>query len=97
MTKFVYSSSNCTGYLRIDSANVAPPSILVLMSSSMFFMRGLDCPLAMMSRPCTIGTPAAIITAIWRLNTAISRGLIVRPVEPNSGLGLGLIVVALMP
>ena len=36
-------------------------------------------------QPCTMGTPA-IITAIWRLNTAISRALIVPPAAPNNGL-----------
>ncbi len=53
-------------------------------------MRGLDWPLAMISKPCTIGTPAAIITAIWRLNTAMSRALIVLPAAPKSGLPLAL-------
>ena len=40
----------------------------------------------MMSKPCTIGTPAAIITAICRLKTAMSRALIVFPAAPNRGL-----------
>ena len=57
----------------LPSCSDEPPSMLAFTSLSMFFMRGLVLPLAMISMPCTIGTPAAIMTAIWRLNTAMSR------------------------
>ena len=63
----------------------------------MFCMRGLVWPPAMISNACTIGTPAAIMTEIMRLKTAISRGLMRLPAEPNSGFALGFIDVGLMP
>src|SRR5690606_30990611 len=44
-----------------------------------------------------IGTPDLIMVAIWRLKTAISLGVMVLPVPPNSGLGLVLTTVGLMP
>ena len=69
----------------------------VLMLVSMSFMRGLLWPPATISKPCTIGTPAAIIVASWRLNTAMSRPLIALPALPNSGLGLALTTCGLMP
>src|SRR5690606_12334511 len=37
------------------------------------------------------------MVAIWRLKTAISLGVIVLPAPPNSGLGLVLTTVGLMP
>ena len=63
----------------------------------MSFMRGLFWPPATMSKPCTIGTPAAIIVASWRLKTEMSRDLIVLPALPNSGLAFSLTVCGLMP
>lgn len=81
----------------IASCSDEPPSILALTSINMFFMRGLLLPFAMMSMPCTIGTPAAIITAIWRLNTAMSRAPVALPADPNRGLPLGLTDSGLMP
>ncbi len=69
----------------------------VLMAMSMFFMRALVWPLAMISKPCTMGTPAAIITDIIRLKVAISRVLMRLPAEPNSGFALVLTDIGLIP
>jgi len=41
-----------------------PPSISARIPSTIFFMRGFLCPLAMMSSAETIGTPDFIIVAI---------------------------------
>ncbi|MNP44612.1 hypothetical protein D3C76_1384830 [compost metagenome] len=42
-------------------------------------MFGLSKPSAMMSKDCSSGTPAPIMVAIWRVNRAMSRGLIFLP------------------
>ncbi len=63
--------------------------MLVLMSVSMSFMRGLVWPPATISKPCTIGTPAAIIVASWRLKTAMSRRLDRLAGLAEERLGLG--------
>ena len=67
------------------------------MSSTIFFMRAFLWPLPMISSDCTIGTPDFIIVAIWRLKKAMSFGVIGLPALPNSGLGLGLTTVGVMP
>lgn len=51
----------------------------------------------MMSKDCTIGTPEAIMVAIWRLKMATSRGFTVLPEAPNSGLPRSLTVWGFMP
>ena len=63
----------------------------------MSFTRGLFWPPATISKPCTIGTPAAIIVANWRLKMEMSRGLIELPALPNSGFGFGFTDCGLMP
>ena len=61
-------------------------------------IRGFLLPLAMISIELTIGTPAFIIVASWRLNTAMSSGLTRLPAAaPNSGLPLGLTTLGVMP
>src|SRR5690625_752221 len=71
--------------------------MVVLTSSSMFLKRGFFWPPEMISKDCTMGTPEAIMVAIWRLKTATSRGLTRLPVEPNSGLGFSRTVCGFMP
>ncbi len=66
-------------------------------SSSTFLKRTFFCPSAMMSNDCTIGTPEAIMVAIWRLKMATSPGLIVLPLEPNSGLARSRTVCGFIP
>ena len=51
----------------------------------------------MISSEPTIGTPDFIIVAIWREKKAISFAVILLPAAPNSGLGLGLTTVGVMP
>jgi hypothetical protein len=63
----------------------------------MFLKRTLRWPPAMISKACTIGTPAAIMVAIWRLKMATSRGFTREPAEPNSGLGFSLTDCGFMP
>src|SRR5690348_3643327 len=63
----------------------------------MFLNRTLRWPPAMISNDCTIGTPAAIMVAIWRLKIATSRGLTLLPAAPNSGLVFSLTVCGFMP
>src|SRR6185437_9526096 len=79
------------------SASVEPPSMFCLTSVSMFLKRMLRWPPAMISKDCTIGTPAAIMVAIWRLKIATSRGLTRLPAAPNSGLAFSFTVCGFMP
>jgi hypothetical protein len=45
---------------------------VALMSSISFCIAGFSWPLPMISKACTMGMPAAIMVASWRLNTAMS-------------------------
>ncbi len=71
--------------------------MLCFTSIRTFLKRTFFWPSAMMSNACTIGTPEAIMVAIWRLKIATSPGLIVLPVEPNSGLERSRTVCGFMP
>jgi hypothetical protein len=66
-------------------------------STSMFLKRTFFWPLAMISKACTIGTPAAIMAAIWRLKIATSRGFTFLPVAPKRGLDFSRTVCGFMP
>ena len=63
----------------------------------MSFMRWFFCPPDRISKLCTIGTPEASMVAICRLKMVISSAEMREPALPNSGLGLGLTIVGLMP
>ena len=92
------SSSNCTGCLLSASYSDEPLSISARTELTSVVMRGFLLPLAMISIELTIGTPAFIIVASWRLNTAMSSGLMRLPAAPpNSGLPLGLTTFGVMP
>jgi hypothetical protein len=71
-----------------DSCSVLPPSMFALMSSTSFCIAGFSCPLPMISKACTIGMPADIMVASWRLNTAISSFVTLPPREKAVALGL---------
>src|SRR5690348_6776108 len=68
-----------------------------LTSVSMFLKRTLRWPPAMISYAGTVGTPAAIMVAIWRLKMATSRGFTVEPAAPNRGFGFSLTAWGFMP
>src|SRR5690242_1537010 len=63
----------------------------------MFLKRTFFWPSAMISKDCTIGTPEAIMVAIWRLKMATSRGLTALPVAPNNGLDFSRTVCGFIP
>ncbi len=67
------------GYLRNAAFNEVPVSTSARMSLSSLVTLGLLLPRPTMSNDCNSGTPAFIMVAIWRVNRAMSLGLILLP------------------
>jgi hypothetical protein len=82
------SWSKWRGYLARDRARPEPAatSFLIVVTSS--FIDGFSRPSVTMSKLCTRGTPAFIMVASWRVNTAMSEALIGFLRAPNRGFGL---------
>src|SRR5713101_587392 len=68
----VVRSSNTLGYRRMALASVAPPSTVVRTPVSVFWKLGFSWLAARISRHCTSGKPASIMTENCRKNTAMS-------------------------
>src|SRR6266550_1773539 len=68
----VHRSSNTLGYWRMALASVAPPSTVVRTPLSVFWKLGFSWLAARISRHCTSGKPASIMTENCRKNTAMS-------------------------
>src|SRR5580698_74207 len=81
---FVVRSSNTTGYWRMALANVAPPSTVVRTPVNVFWNAGFSWLAARISRHCTSGRPASIMTENWRKKMAMSFTLTLP--EPNVGM-----------
>ena len=79
----VVRSSNMLGYWRIALARVAPPSTVVRTPVSVFWKVGFSWLAARISRHCTRGRPASIITENWRKKIAMS--LVLTLALPNIG------------
>ena len=62
--------------------------MFALMSSTSFCMAGFSWPLPMISKACTMGMPADIMVASWRLNTAMSPGSTLPPARTALALRL---------
>src|SRR6266852_1391117 len=80
---FVVRSSKTLGYSRIALARVAPPSTVVRTPVSVFWKAVFSWFAARISRHCTNGRPASIMTENWRKKTAIS--LVLTLLDPNMG------------
>src|SRR5580704_5487836 len=68
----VVRSSKTLGYCRMALASVAPPSTVVRTPVSVFWKDGFSWLAARISRHCTSGRPASIMTENWRKKMAIS-------------------------
>src|ERR1700722_6655549 len=68
----VVRSSNTFGYCRMAFAKVAPPSTVVRTPVSVFWNVTFSWLAARISRHCTSGNPASIITENWRKKIAMS-------------------------
>ena len=87
---FVKSGSKVFGCFRIASASDAPTSTsarVCRMTAAKFLSSSW---LPRMSRHCTSGRPASIITENWRVKTARFLAATFLPVLPGLGLLLGL-------
>ena len=67
------------GYLRKAWFREVPVSISLLIASSSLVIFGFSLPRATMSNDCNRGTPALIMVESWRVNKAMSFGLMVLP------------------
>jgi hypothetical protein len=65
--------------LRNAAPSEEPVSTSVLMSSSSLPTDGLEWPRPTMSKACSSGTPAFIITASWRVKIVMSFSVIFLP------------------
>src|ERR1700722_14961987 len=81
---FVVRSSNTAGYRRMALASVEPPSTVVRTPVSVFWNVTFSWLAARISRHCTSGNPASIITENWRKKTATSFTLTL--LVPNVGI-----------
>jgi hypothetical protein len=78
-TRLQYSASKCIGCLRNAADRLVPVSTSDRMSPSSLVRRGLVAPRPTMSKACSSGTPAFIMVASWRVNSAMSFCLIELP------------------
>ena len=69
---FTYNASNTFGELRMDAESVAPPSTCERVAVNTFWNVLFSCCPARISRHCTSGRPASIITENWRVKIASS-------------------------
>ena len=80
----VVRSSKTTGYWRMALASVAPPSTVVRTPVRIFWKAWFSWLAARISRHCTSGRPASIMTENWRKKIAMS--LVLTLPEPNVGM-----------
>ena len=78
-TRLQKSASKYIGYLRNAAESDEPVSTSVLMSRRSLPTEGLAWPLPTMSKACSSGTPAFIITASWRVKIVMSASVIFLP------------------
>src|ERR1700675_3497514 len=81
---FVVRSSKTAGYWRMALARVEPPSTVVRTPVSVFWKDWLSWLAAKISRHCTSGNPASIMTENWRKKIAMS--LVLTLPEPKVGM-----------
>src|SRR5216684_8157472 len=84
----VVRSSKTTGYWRMALASVAPPSTVVRTPVRTFWNAWFSWLAARISRHCTSGRPASIMTENWRKKIAMS--LVLTLPEPNVGMANSL-------
>src|SRR5512140_640160 len=78
-TMFTKRSSNAFGCLRIASARDEPASTSCRTARMIFWKSRLSCWLPRISRHCTSGRPASIMTENWRVKIARRRALTLPP------------------
>src|ERR1043165_3875660 len=78
-TRLQKSASKYFGYLRNAWPSEEPVSTSVLMSSRSLPTDGFAWPRPTMSKACSSGTPAFIITASWRVKMVMSLSVIFLP------------------
>jgi hypothetical protein len=78
-TRLQNSESKYSGYLRNACDSAVPVSTSPLMSVNSRATELLAVPLATMSKACSSGTPARIITDSWRVNSVMSFSVIFLP------------------
>ena len=78
-TRLQKSASKYCGYLRKACESDDPVSTSVLMSMRSLPTEALLWPLPTMSKACSSGTPAFIITASWRVKMEMSFSVIFWP------------------
>ncbi len=78
-TRLQKSASKYCGYLRKACESEEPVSTSVLMSMRSLPTEALLWPLPTMSKACSSGTPAFIITASWRVKIVMSLSVIFLP------------------
>src|SRR5229473_216323 len=84
----VVRSSKTFGYWRMALARVAPPSTVVRTPVRVFWNDWFSWFAARISRHCTSGNPASIITENWRKKLAMSLTLTLP--DPKVGMGNSL-------